>query len=269
MEPVSNLGKFGRLLLVIVGIILIVMGTAAIVDQRPPKDSAETTATITDFRTISDGGDRSSGRMVTIVAYTAEGKEYRNIELGQYEAQWKKGDHISIYYSASNPTDIRSRTMTYGGWLLVLASLPFLIIGIYMLANVRKRNAKTPEEIAEDEERTTEGKLKYKASSVVIPLGSGIPVLGMGIIFLYLEHSSALGLLLLILGGIASLVGIRSAVLFLMIMRRHRKELKEGIPAEAVSNTRRKKKTRNKSRSKIRARKKKNAPAKSKKKKNK
>ena len=96
MEPVSNLGKFGRLLLVIVGIILIVMGTAAIVDQRPPKDSAETTATITDFRTISDGGDRSSGRMVTIVAYTAEGKEYRNIELGQYEAQWKKGDHISI-----------------------------------------------------------------------------------------------------------------------------------------------------------------------------
>ena len=37
MEPVSNLGKFGRILLILFGIALIVLGTAITVDQKTPE----------------------------------------------------------------------------------------------------------------------------------------------------------------------------------------------------------------------------------------
>ena len=109
------------------------------------------------------------------------------------------------------------------------ASLPFIIIGIYTLTNLNRRAAKTPEEIAEDEERTTAGKLKYKVSSIVISLATGIPVMLIGLAFMYLEHNSVFGLLCIIMGAVATLVGLRSVALFVIIKYRHRRDFNRMI----------------------------------------
>ena len=119
--------------------------------------------------------------------------------------------------------------MTYIGFIIILSSLPFIIIGIYTLTNLNRKAAKTPEEIAEDEERTTAGKLKYKVSSIVISLAAGIPVTLIGLTFMYLEHNSVLGMLVLILGIITTLVGLRSVVLFIIIKYRHRRDFNKII----------------------------------------
>ncbi len=224
MEPVSNLGKFGRILLILFGIALIVLGTAITVDQKTPENAVECTATITSFK-LSDEPTVSNVKYTdTYVSYTFNGHLYDNIELGQYETSWEIGDKITVYCVSDNPTQIKTKTMTYGGWIIILLSLPFIIIGIYMLANVRIRASKTPEEIAEDEERTTAGKLKYKVSSIIIPLAAGIPVFAIGIVLNFLEHNPALSWLCFFLGGGATIVGLRSIVLYFIIKYRHYKD---------------------------------------------
>ena len=228
MEPVSNVGRFTRILLIIIGITLIVTGAVLTTMQFTAIGEPQTTATITGFRTKSEQNvpDKTT---VTLVSYVIGEKSYDNVELGQYEEQWKPGDKLNISYSPNDPENIRTRTMTFLGPIVILASLPFIIVGIYTLMNYNRRAAKTPEEIAEDEERTTAGKLKYKVSSIVISLATGIPVALMGLVMIYLEHNSVLGMLILILGVVATLVGLRSVVLFLIIRYRHRKELNSMI----------------------------------------
>lgn len=228
MEPVSNLGKFGRALMIIVGIACLVFGIVLTATQYLPDDSVECTAVITGFET--DKHDNSNIIYTsTIVSFELGNKKYDNIVLGQYESSWNVGDTMTIYCDPDEPTNIKTKTMTYGGWLLILFSLPFIIIGIYMTMSIRRRASKTPEEIAEDEERTTAGKLKYKVSSIVIPLSAGIPITAMGIVFLILEHNSALGVLSLVLGGISIYAGLRSVVVYFIIKYRHHRDAKKEI----------------------------------------
>ncbi len=228
MEPVSNVGRFTRILLIIIGIVLIVTGAVLTTMQFTAIGEPQTTATITGFRTISEQNvpDKAT---VTIVSYSIDGKKYDDVELGQYEEQWKPGDKLNISYSPDDPEKINTKTMVFLGPIVILASLPFIIVGIYTLMNFNRQAAKTPEEIAEDEERTTAGKLKYKVSSIVISLATGIPVTLMGLVMIYLEHKSVLGMLTLILGVISTIVGLRSIVLFIIIKYRHKKELNRMI----------------------------------------
>ena len=229
MEPVSNVGRFTRILLIIIGIILIVAGSVITTIQFTSMGEPVTTAVITGFH-INEGDTTVSQKTaVTLVSYSVNGKKYENVELGQYEEQWKKGDQITITYDSEDPYIIKTKTMTYLGLMVILASFPFIIVGIYTLTNLNRRAAKTPEEIAEDEERTTAGKLKYKVSSIVISLATGIPVTLMGLVMIYLEHKSVLGMLTLILGVISTIVGLRSIVLFIIIKYRHKKELNRMI----------------------------------------
>ncbi len=228
MEPVSNLGKFGRVLLIAVGVILMVVGIFFTSKQNiSESNTGECTATIVGFKTDTKNATAHTEYTETIVDYKVGNHDYNNISLGQYEAQWNLGDKLTIFYSKDDPSNIKTKTMTYGGWLIILLSLPFLIIGIFMLVTMRRNAAKTPEEIAEDEERTTAGKLKYKVSSIVIPLSAGIPITAMGLIFHIMEHSSVLGILLIVLGGIAIFAGLRSVILYIIIKYRHRKEIKK------------------------------------------
>ncbi len=226
MEPVSNFGKFGRIVLIVVGACLLCIGIYLTTENRSPDNAVECRATITGFKTI-DGPDVIKGQSIsTLISYNVGTKKYTDIELGQYENSWKVGDQITIYYLTNNPMDVSTKTMTYGGWIVITLSLPFLIIGIYTLVSVRRRAAKTPEEIAEDEERTTSGKLKYKVSSIVIPLAGGVPCCIIAVILSILEHSPIPALLFFVLGGGAVIVGIRSVVLY-FIIRHRRKELKK------------------------------------------
>lgn len=224
MEPVSNVGRFTRILLIIIGIVLIVAGTAISTLQLTSYGEPQTSATITGFKNASGEKPVSRENTVTIVRYMIGDKVYENIELGQYEEQWNIGDKITVCYNPDEPESIRTKTMTYIGFIIIISSFPFIIIGIYTLTNLNRRAAKTPEEIAEDEERTTAGKLKYKVSSIVIPLAAGIPVMLIGLAFMYLEHNSALGWLCIFLGTATTIVGLRSIILFIIIKYRHKKE---------------------------------------------
>lgn len=224
MEPVSNVGRFTRILVIIIGIVLIVAGAVITTANFEAIMAPKTRATITDFCEVDDGTTVTGKIKTALVTYTVNGKKYSDIELGQYEEQWKKGDVLYISYESDDPTNIKSLTMTYFGLVVILASFPFIIVGIYTLTNLNRRAAKTPEEIAEDEERTTAGKLKYKVSSIVISLSTGVPVLLIGLTFMFLEHNSAFGLLCLIMGAVATLVGLRSVILFFIIRHRHKKE---------------------------------------------
>ncbi len=222
MEPVSNLGRFGRVLLIVVGIILLCIGIYLTIENKNPDNAVECEATITGFKT-EDTNTVMGDNTGTLVTYKVGRKQYTDIELGQYESSWKVGDKIVIYYLTNNPMDITTKTITYGGWIVIIMSLPFLIIGIYTILSVRRRSAKTPEEIAEDEERTTAGKLKYKVSSIVIPLAGGIPCCMISVILSYLEHSPIPALLFFILGVCAVAVGIRSIVVYFIIKHRRRR----------------------------------------------
>ena len=226
MEPVSNLGKFGRALMVLVGILFLAAGIFLTVSQNTDEKMIECKAVITGFPTMVRS-DTNISYSETTVQFTLPGTS-QNIEatLGQFEKSWKIGDTLTILVDKNDPQIIRTKTMTYGGWLLILISMPFIIIGLYMIMSIRRRAAKTPEEIAEDEERTTAGKLKYKVSSIVIPFSAGIPVTAMGIIFLYFENNSALGLLSLILGGVSIYAGIHSVIVYIIIKYRHYKDKK-------------------------------------------
>lgn len=226
MEPVSNLGRFGRFLMLTVGFLLLALGIFFIIYRALPDNTKECTAVITGFDTeLSENTDIT--RTYTLVSYQAEGKSYENIALGQYEASWQIGDKITVCYDPDFPSVIKTKTMRYGGFILILFSMPFIVIGFFTIITRRRKAAKSPQEIAEDEERTTAGKLKYKVSSIVIPLSSGIPIFTIGIIFQFLEHNSAFGFLFIILGAVSVIVGLRSIVLYFIIKYRHRKKKKQ------------------------------------------
>ena len=216
MEPVSNVGRFGRLLMFVVGILLIAAGTYFIIEQALPDDGRQTTAVIVGFDEKKDTTTDIS-RIYTLVDYDIGQKHYENVALGQYEKSWKTGDRITILYDPDHPDDIQTKTMTYGGFILVLMGMPFVVVSIFTIITIRRRAAKTPEEIAEDEEKTTAGKLKYKVSSIVIPLSTGIPIFTIGSIFLFLENNSGIGMLCMLLGGITIFVGLRSLVIYFII----------------------------------------------------
>lgn len=230
MEPVTNYGKFGRILLIAVGVILLSVGIYLTAENRSPDNAIECKAVITGFKPVNEDDPIKGKEINTLVSYKIGNKQYSDISLGQYESSWNVGDEISIYYLSNNPMDITTKTKTYGGWILITLSLSFLIIGIYTLISVRRRASKTPEEIAEDEERTTEGKLKYKVSSIVIPLAGGLPCCIIAGILSLLEHSPIPALLFFVLGGSAVAVGVRSVILYFII--RHRKHKRMSINTE-------------------------------------
>ena len=223
MEPVSNLGKLGRFLLLLVGMIFLVFGSYTVVSNMPPQHMGQCTAVISGFAEKTETTE-TTNNTETLVSYTVNGEKYNDIPLGQFEMSWRVGDQVTILYNKNAPDEISTKTITYGGWILILFSLPFILIGIYTLVTMRKRTVRTPEEIAEDEERTTEGKLKYKSTSIFIPLSAGIPLISIGIILTILEHQPVMGILSLVMGAGATYVGIRSVVLYFWIKDKNKKE---------------------------------------------
>ncbi len=224
MEPISNFGKFGRLVIVILGIGLLAWGIFSTIDNKIPDNADECQAVITGFIMPENNSRKDLSEFDTLVSYSVNGRDYYGIRLGQYEASWKTGDTITVYYDKNDPEKIQTKTKTYGGWLFMLASIPFIVIGLFSLISVRRRAAKTVDEIAEDEERTTAGKLKYKASSILYTLSAGIPCVMIGVLLYLLEHRSVLALLFFVMGCISTFAGVRSIVKYFIIKYRRQKE---------------------------------------------
>lgn len=221
MEPVSSIGKYGKFFLLFLGIALLIIGISATAVHYPSSEMTPCTATITSFSLKTSLKNSSSDEVSeakTLVSYTFKGKKYENIELNQIESSWQTGNQIIIYCDNNNPTNIRTGTMSYGGFLIILLSLPFILISSYMIITTKRQPNKSDDyDNSETEEKTVKIKLKYKAGSIIIPLSAGIPIMLMGIILLSFENHSALAWLMIVLGFFASSAGIRSLIMYFEI----------------------------------------------------
>ncbi len=234
MEPISNFGRIGKYLILLVGIGLMIWGGVSAIHYRMPDYSAKCDAVITDFVIVPDNDLKDQVKYNdTLVSYSIDGKAYTRISLGQYEASWVIGDKIKIIYNRNDPVMIQTFTRTFSGIIIFLAGIPFVVISLFSIISIRRRAAKTPEEIAEDEERTTAGKLKYKVTSIVYPLSAGIPITAIGIIFYLMENNYILSLLFCVLGIISTLVALRSIIYYFIIKYRNHKEDKKSADSTA------------------------------------
>ena len=208
---IERIGMRGSIILIIIGVILLGIGTTVqVMNLRLPEKAVYCTATVTGFN-IAESSDIQSN--TTLVEYIYNGRKFENVTLKQYEASWKKGDVIKIYVSEENPTVIWTKTMQYRGAMIIFMSVPFLTVGIYKIVQF-KRYKKT-----RDDERDTDKdeEIKYKRSSFIIPLAAGIPFTMVGMFLRDMEKNSVLALVVILMGGSAVIVGIISLVNFINI----------------------------------------------------
>lgn len=210
----SRMGMRGSLALILLGILVLVLGIFIDSNSRQlPENAEETTATIVDFIANENNEIQSTK---TIVSYTADGKKYDNIILGQYQASWNIGDQIEILYSTDSPERIWTKTMAYSGYLFMLLSIPFLTVGIYKIiqfARMKVRNRKE-DEYDEEEEMDAENSIKFKISTIIIPFAAGIPFTILGIFLYLLKVNEFLTAVITTLGLLAVFAGIISLVNF-------------------------------------------------------
>ncbi len=205
---IERIGMRGSIILIIIGTILLGIGTAVqIVNARLPEQAAYCTATITGFN-IAEASDIQSN--TTLVEYVCNGRKFENIVLKQYEASWKIGDTVKIYVSEENPTVIWTKTMQYRGAMIIFLSVPFLTVGIYKIVQFKRYK-----KIRDDESDTdSEEEIKYKRSSFIIPLAAGVPFTIVGLFLRAMENNSILALVIIIMGGSAVIVGLISLLNF-------------------------------------------------------
>lgn len=214
MKPkvsLERIGMRGSIILIIIGTILLCVGTAVqAVNASLPDKAVYCTATITGFNEAQTSDIQSN---TTIVEYVCNGRKFENIILKQYEASWKIGDTLKIYASTEEPTVIWTKTMQYRGAMIIFLSVPFLTIGIYKIVQFKRYK-----KIRDDESDTdTDEEIKYKRSSFIIPLAAGIPFTVFGLFLRAMENNSVLALVIVIMGGSAVIVGLISLINFISI----------------------------------------------------
>ena len=210
---IDRIGKRGSIALLIIGIFCLFFGIyLQIQANKLPDDAIEVTAVISAF----DNHDQSAYQTTsTLVTFSIEGTEYRNVPLGQYEASWKIGDTLNICCNKNNPSQIWTRTMQYRGVFYIIFSASFLLVSIYKLLLFRKARGNNDNESDMDES----GQEKFKISSFIIPLASGIPFTVTGILYLIFEHS-IFGIVIIIFGAMAIITGIFSLLDYINLKRR-------------------------------------------------
>ena len=208
---IERIGMRGSIILIIIGVILLGIGTTVqVMNLRLPEKAVYCTATVTGFN-IAESSDIQSN--TTLVEYVYNGRKFENVTLKQYEASWKKGDVIKIYVSEENPTVIWTKTMQYRGAMIIFMSVPFLTVGIYKIVQFKRYK-----KIRDDERDTDKDEeIKYKRSSFIIPLAAGIPFTMVGMFLRDMEKNSVLALVVILMGGSAVIVGIISLVNFINI----------------------------------------------------
>lgn len=206
----ERIGMRGSIILIIIGVILLGIGTAIQIDNsRLPDNAVVCKATITGFHEAENSEIPSSP--TTLVTYSYNGQLYENITLRQYEGSWQTGDTVKIYVSSDQPTMIWTQTMRYRGVMVIFLSVPFLTIGIYKIVQFKRYK-----KIGDNESDTdTEEEIKYKKSAFVIPLAAGIPFTILGMLLRAMENGSMLALVIILLGGSAVIVGVISLINFI------------------------------------------------------
>ncbi len=214
----ERIGMRGSIILIMIGVILLSIGTVVqVASTQFPDRAAVCTATITGFHE-AESSEIDIQSPTTLVSYQYQGVDYENVVLRQYEASWKQGDVLKIYVSVEEPTVIWTKTMRYRGAMIIFLSVPFLTIGIYKIVQFKRLK-----KIGDNESDTdTEEEIKYKRSSFIIPLAAGIPFTIVGLFFRAMENDSVLALVMIIMGGSAVIVGIISLINFINLKLRNK-----------------------------------------------
>ena len=174
---IERIGKRGSIVMLIAGILCLAFGIFLQIRTNDlPFDAVELTATITAFE---DSDQSKMQTTTTLVSYTFEGHEYKNIPLGQYEGSWRVGDSIRICLHSEEPAKIWTRTMQYRGIFYILFSASFLLVAIYKLLQFRKEKFQPESDIDDSVEDaavyTVSYELNGKMESLTLKEGSDLP----------------------------------------------------------------------------------------------
>ena len=232
----ARMGMRGSLALITIGILILTAGIFATVNSsKLPDNAAEVTAEITAFLTDNQSEIQST---TTLVSYTVDGTKYDNVILRQYQASWKVGDKIDICCSRDDPTHIWTKTMEYSGFLFMLLSAPFLLIGSYKIvqfARVRIRNNRLvledePEgsdddEYDDEDEMTTEEGFKFRISTIIIPFAAVVPFTILGMILIAVDAAPFISVLVTTLGLLALFAGMIALGNFIRKKSKYKKQM--------------------------------------------
>lgn len=123
----------------IIGIVFIV-GGILILSKNANTDYAEITGTIVDITeewNPSANVDEDQYDHHTFVDYTVDGKEYKHVELGQYDSSMEIGDKVDFLYNVDNPAEISSKGGNIFGIVAIGIGILSILFGI--ISFLRKR----------------------------------------------------------------------------------------------------------------------------------
>ena len=105
---------------------LIILGLSLFSIFGPKKEYLKTTGIITNFRLEHSATDDITYK--TIINYSVDGIEYKDVEYGSYNSSMKIGDEVTVLYNPINPTQIQAE----GFEKVAYVTLPISIIGIML-----------------------------------------------------------------------------------------------------------------------------------------
>ena len=121
--------KLHRFWYILIAFALLLMGISLYGIFGPERDYLKTKGTIVGFDvktdTISD-----SIEYQTIIDYSINGKEFKNVEYGQYKSSMRIGDEVVVYYDKDNPELIQPSGYKDVPYVVLGASVVFIAISI-------------------------------------------------------------------------------------------------------------------------------------------
>lgn len=143
MNGLNVLRKFGKIRssvgFIIIGLLFTVV--SILILFSPEGETETTSAVITEIEvSYNEEGDRD---FTVYVDYTVAGTEYTHIWLGSYSSSMHEGDTIEINYDPADPTAISAVGSDEVLYVVLIAGLLALAVGVLML--IRSIKQKTSE----------------------------------------------------------------------------------------------------------------------------
>ena len=133
-----KISKFGALGFVVIGLIL--AGISVFQLTRPKVDYKTCEGTIV---RIEEGLDLTADDTNIIykvyVDYTADGKEYKEVDYGSYNSSMKEGGKVTVYYDPADPSKIQAEGFETVPYVVLGAGIVAVIIGVIIFIKERAR----------------------------------------------------------------------------------------------------------------------------------
>lgn len=135
----DTVNKRVALSFLITGVFFVVFSLIALFSAAKAEYKS-TTATIKDIVVSYDAVNETNEYSV-LVDYNANGRHYRNIELGSYSSSMKIGDTVEVFYDTENPELIHTKGGEKVPFVTLAAGLAAGAYGGYTLLKIKKEGA--------------------------------------------------------------------------------------------------------------------------------